>query len=133
MKRLIKRANFEIPEIGQTTTIQNDPKYKNQSNKSIRGLLRTGPLTIVDGQMYFEYGGEHADKVEEIYEQNEMYSNYKPELGFGYWMTDFLGHESVFFDSEIDYNKYAKLVKDYDPDYIIYLIQDSEDNLLRLA
>lgn len=115
MKRLIKKSNLDIPQIGGTAKITDDPKYVDCKSVWFAGGYRDGVIIVVNDRLY--YGkGEHTDLARKIIYQGK--ADWDDKIYYGNYLNDFLNRKSIFLD---DYNlECADIIAMNDNDVIVY-------------
>lgn len=113
------------PEIGMQVEISEDPKYsKNFANQVTYTNFRDGPIIILNNITYFgEKYERHEQLLNRLIDVNDP-NNENVELGYGYFLQDFLGKPSAFFDNYEDAEKYKDSILAANFDCVVYYIKD---------
>lgn len=131
MKKQRLRKIAKAAEIGRDLHVQNFHDLENSD-------LIDGPVVIMNNEVHYGFKGQsHEDVLTEIVGEQEaenivFNSSKGTEIGFAYFMDDFEGTKSVFFEDYANLDKFKSLVKQDDPTVYIYMVEDF-DTIKRVA
>lgn len=129
------------PAVGGTVRLDADPKYKDKTARILSDPeYRDSPIITVKDE-YFDKNsfpgmsiGIHDELLRMTFIMKGWgpYYDYTGDVGFGYYLNDFLGQPTVILVNHGDYASQTNIVKANVPNAAVYVIANDTD-LNRLA